>query len=162
LRYTDSELADQIMIGDSTLIDGLKILFVCSGNTCRSPMAAAIAHKILGPSVYVESAGSHAHVRDPPSANAVKTIRDMFGVDISSHRSRSVCDVHIERFDYVVPLADNVRVDLEMSFPGLGERLLPSWDIDDPYQGDMFTYEVTATRILKHMEELSAFLKKRK
>jgi len=125
-------------------------------------MAQAIAHKVLGPSVHVESAGSHAHIRDPPSANAVKMMRDMVGVDISSHRSRSVNDVHVEKFDYIVPLADNVREDLEVSFPGLGERLLPSWGIDDPYRGDMFTYEVTAARILKHMEELSAFLKKRK
>ena len=144
------------------MVDGLKILFVCSGNTCRSPMAEAIAHKILGPSVHVESAGSHAHIRDPPSTNAVKMMRDMLGVDISSHRSRSVNDVHVEKFDYIVPLADNVREDLEVSFPGLGERLLSSWGIGDPYRGDMFTYEVTAARILKHMEELSAFLKKRK
>lgn len=125
-------------------------------------MAEAIAHKILGPSVHVESAGSHAHLRDPPSTNAVKMMRNMLGVDISSHRSRSVNDVHVEKFDYVVPLADNVREDLEVSFPDLGERLLSSWSIDDPYRGDMFTYEVTAARILKHMEELSAFLKKRK
>jgi len=125
-------------------------------------MAEAIAHKVLGPSVHVESAGSHAHMRDPPSANAVKTMRGMLGVDISPHRSRSVYDVHVEKFDYIVPLADNVREDLEASFPGLAERLLPSWGIDDPYHGDMFTYEVTAGRILKHMEELSAFLKKRK
>lgn len=142
------------------MVDGLKVLFVCSGNTCRSPMAEAIAHKVLGPSVHVESAGSHAHMRDPPAANAVKTVRDMLGVDISSHRSRSVYHVHIMKFDYVVPLADNVREDLEASFPGLGEKLLPSWGIDDPYRGDMFTYEVTAGKILKRMEELSAFLKK--
>ena len=148
-------------MGGSALVEELKILFVCSGNTCRSPMAEAIAHKVLGPNIHVESAGSHAHLRDPPSANAVKTVRDMLGVDISSHRSRSVYHVRIEKFDYIVPLANNVREDLEASFPGLGERLLPSWGIDDPYRGDMFTYQVTASRILKRMEELSIFLKKR-
>jgi len=50
--------------------------------------------------------------------------------------------------------------DLKERFPDLGEKLLPSWGLDDPYQGDMFTYEVTADRILKHMEELSVRLKK--
>jgi len=139
----------------------MRILFVCSGNTCRSPMAEGIAHKILGTNVRVESAGTHAHVRDPPLVNAVKTVREEFGVDISSHRSRSVSDVHIENFDYVVPMADNVSEDLKKSFPSLGEKLLPSWGIDDPYRGDMFTYEVTAARIQKHMKELSTFLKKK-
>lgn len=137
----------------------MKILFVCSGNTCRSPMAEAIARKIFGPSVHVESAGTHAHVGDPPAANAVKTMRDTFGVDISSHRSRSVNDVDIENFDYIAPMADGVHEDLKRDFPSLGKKLLPSSGIDDPYHGDLFTYEVTAARIQKHMEELSKFLK---
>ena len=138
----------------------MRILFVCSGNTCRSPMAEAIARKILGPSVHVESAGTHAHVRDPPPVNAVKIMRDNFGEDVSSHRSRSVYDVHVENFDYVVPMADSVLEDLKRDFPSLGEKLLPSWGIDDPYRGDLFTYAVTAARIQKHVEELSKFLKK--
>jgi len=137
----------------------LRILFVCSGNTCRSPMAEGIAHKILGANVHVESAGTYAHIRDPPAANAVKTIRETYGVDISSHRSRSVNDVHIESFDYVVPMADDVHEDLKKSSPNLGEKLLPSWGIADPYGGDMFIYKVTSESIQKHMEELSMFLK---
>jgi protein-tyrosine-phosphatase len=79
-------------------------------------MAEGMAHKILGTNVYVESAGTHAHVRDPPAANAVKTMHDEFGVDISSHRSRSVNDVHIEDFDYIVPMADDVHEDLRLDF----------------------------------------------
>jgi protein-tyrosine-phosphatase len=123
-------------------------------------MAEGIARKILGANVQVESAGTHAHPRDPPPVNAVRTMLDKFHVDISSHRSRSIDHVHIENFDYVVPMADSVREELKERFPGLGEKLLPSWGLDDPYHGDMFTYEVTADRILKHMEELSVLLKK--
>ena len=141
-------------------VERMKILFVCSGNTCRSPMAEGIAHTILGTNVHVESAGTHAHIRDPPPVNAVKTMREKFGVDISSHRSRSVNDVHIEKFDYIVPMADDVHEDLKRDFPSLGEKLLPSWGIDDPYHGDLFTYKVTAARIQKHVEELSLFLRK--
>ncbi len=138
----------------------MKILFVCSGNTCRSPMAEGIARKILGSDVHVESAGTHAHIRDPPSANAVKTIRDEFGADISSHRSRNVKDAHIEDYDYIIPMNDLIGDDLRKSYPNLGEKLLPSWGIDDPYGGDLYTYEETATRIQKHMRDLSRFLKK--
>jgi protein-tyrosine-phosphatase len=125
-------------------------------------MAEGIARKILGAKVHVESAGTHAHVRDPPATNAVKTLHDKFGVDISSHRSRSVDDVHIENFDYIVPMADEVHEDLKESFLTLGEKLMPSWKIDDPYGGDLRTYEETAAKIQKHMEELSIFLKKTK
>jgi len=140
----------------------MEILFVCSGNTCRSPMAEGIARKMLGANVHVESAGTHAHIRDPPATNAVKVIREKFGVDISSHRSRSVNDAHIEDFDYVVPMADDVRDDLKGSFPGLSGRLMPSWGIDDPYGGDLHTYEETADKIEKRMERLSVLLKSTK
>jgi protein-tyrosine-phosphatase len=122
-------------------------------------MAEGIAHQMLGTNVHVESAGTHAHIRDPPSANAVKTMREKFGVDISSHRSRSVDNAHIDNFDYIVPLADDVREYLKENFPGLGEKLMPSWGIEDPYGGDLWTYEETAAKIQKHMEELSIFLK---
>lgn len=137
----------------------MKILFVCSGNTCRSPMAEGMARTMFGPNVHVESAGTHAHVRDPPATNAVRTMHDKFGVDISTHRSRSVNHVHVEDFDYIVPMADGVQEDLMENFPSLGEKLLPSWGIDDPYRGDLRTYEETAVKIHKHMEELSTILK---
>lgn len=134
-------------------------MFVCSGNTCRSPMAEGIARKTFGISVHVESAGTHAHVRDPPAVNAVKVMREKFGVDISKHRSRSVNDVHVEDFDYVVPMADDVRCYLKETFSSLGEKLLPSWGIDDPYGGDLHTYQETAAKIQKHIEELAVFLR---
>jgi len=122
-------------------------------------MAEGLARKMFGSNVHVESAGTHAHVRDPPALNAVRTMRDKFGVDISSHRSRSVNDVHIENFDYVVPMADDVRDDLRENFPSLGGKLMASWGIEDPYRGDLSVYEETAAKIEKHMQELSVFLK---
>jgi len=125
-------------------------------------MAEGIARKMFGANVHVESAGTHAHVRDPPATNAVKTMRDQFGIDISSHRSRSINDVHVGNFDYIVPMADDVHDYLQQSFPSLGEKLMPSWGIDDPYGGDLRTYEETAAKIKKHMEEFSIFLKKTK
>ena len=125
-------------------------------------MAEGIARKMLAANVHVESAGTHAHVRDPPATNAVKTVRDKFGVNISSHRSRSVNDVHIEDFDYIIPMADDIHDDLKKSFPSLGEKLLPSWGIDDPYGGDLRTYEETAAKIQKHVKELSVYLKNAK
>jgi len=56
-------------------------------------------------------------------------------------------------------MADDVHDDLKKSFPNLGERLMPSWGITDPYRGDLYTYEVTAARIQKDIEELARLLK---
>ena len=125
-------------------------------------MAEGIGRKMLGPEVEVASAGTHAHVRDQPATNAVKIMRDKFGVDISSHRSRSVNDVHVDDFDYIVPMADDVHDYLKEAFPSLGDKLLPSWGIDDPYGGDRQTYKDTAANIQKHMAELSILLKKQR
>jgi len=88
-------------------------------------MAEGIAREMFGANVHVESAGTHAHVRDPLATNAVKTMHDKFGVDISSHRSRSVNDVHIEDFGYIVPMADVVQDDLKESFPSLAKKYCP-------------------------------------
>ena len=137
----------------------MKILFVCFGNLCRSPMAEGIAHKILGTNAHVESAGTHAYRSQRPTAEAVETMRDKFGIDISSHRSRNVRDLRIEDFDYIVPMDDNVHEELKRDFSGLGEKLMLSWSIVDPYGHNLSTYEEAAARIQKKMEELSVFLK---
>lgn len=140
----------------------MKLLFVCSGNTCRSPMAEGIARNMFGTNAHVESAGTHPYGSEHPTVNAVKTMRDKFGIDISSHRSRNVKEVHIEDFDYIVPMDDNVHGDLKRGFSSLGEKLMPSWNIEDPNGGDLGTYEETAAKIEKHVEELSTVLNNRR
>ncbi|MGD0422764.1 MAG: low molecular weight phosphatase family protein [Candidatus Bathyarchaeia archaeon] len=137
----------------------MKILFVCFGNLCRSPMAEGIARKILGTNAGMESAGTHAYRSQRPTAEAVETMRDKFGIDISSHRSRNVQDLRIEDFDYIIPMDDNVHEELKRDFSGLGEKLMLSWSIIDPYGRDLSTYEEAAARIQKKVEELSVFLK---
>lgn len=69
------------------------LLFVCTGNICRSPMAAGIMQKLLeekGPSLLtVRSAGTHALVGSGPAPEAVEVCREL-GVDISQHRARQL------------------------------------------------------------------------
>ncbi len=122
-------------------------------------MAEGIAHEILGANAHVESAGTHAYRGERPAAKAVEITRDKFGIDISSHRSQNVLDLRIEDFDYIVPMDDNIYEELKRDFSGLGEKLLPSWRIDDPYGRDLRAFEEAAVRIWKKVEELSVFLK---
>ena len=72
----------------------MNILFVCTGNTCRSPMAAYIMDKIAVENdldVLIESAGIFAEPEQKASENAVLAMRDM-GIDISEHRTQPVTE----------------------------------------------------------------------
>ena len=67
----------------------MNVLFVCTGNTCRSPMAAALFNKIAVEKdldVRIESAGLFANDGEPASENAVAAMKD-YGVDLSEHVS---------------------------------------------------------------------------
>jgi protein-tyrosine phosphatase len=84
------------------------VLFVCTGNICRSPMAEGVFRTMaqragLGDTFTVASAGTfEGHVGKPPSFLAVEAAR-LRGYEIASHRSRLLTNEDLERFDY--PLA---------------------------------------------------------
>ena len=102
-----------------------KILFLCTGNSCRSQMAEGWARHLLGDDLEPYSAGVETHGLNP---NAVRVMREA-GVDISSHRSKSLADLGVERFDYVVTVCDDARESCPV-FPG--EALKFHAGFDDP------------------------------
>ena len=77
------------------------VLFVCTGNVCRSPMAEAIFRRVVqGRGNYrVLSAGLGAMEGQPPSALAVQVIKEI-GMDISSQRSRMLTPDLVQQADY--------------------------------------------------------------
>lgn len=80
----------------------LKVLFLCTGNSCRSQMAEGWARKLKGDVIHPYSAGIRAH-----GLNRV-AVQVMFdaGVDISKHRSKTVDKLGYVEFDYVVTVCD--------------------------------------------------------
>jgi len=76
----------------------INVLFLCTGNSCRSQMAEGWARRLLGDRVEAYSAGIEAHGLNPL---AVKVMREA-GVDISSHRSKLVEELREVDFDCVV------------------------------------------------------------
>ena len=83
------------------------ILAVCSGNTCRSPMAEAIARSLLGNSTLVESAGLDALEGKCANKKAVTVMKEM-GLDIEAHRTRNIGSVDANTFDMVVAMCPSI------------------------------------------------------
>jgi protein-tyrosine-phosphatase len=77
------------------------VLFVCTMNSVRSPMAAAILRHLAGRRIYVESAGVRA---GGPDAFA-QAVMDEIGIDITQHAPRTLRDLHDTSFDLIVTLS---------------------------------------------------------
>jgi len=101
------------------------VLFVCTGNSARSPMAAALARARSAGRVRAFSAGSHPR---PVHPDAVRVMAER-GIDLSGHRATHLSAFAAERFDCVITLCDRVR-EVCPKFPGHPGYL--HWSIPDP------------------------------
>ncbi len=76
------------------------VLFACTLNAVRSPMAAGILRHLAGRKIYVESAGVHSGDPDP----FVTTVMEEIGIDVSKHRPVAINDLHDTNFDNIITL----------------------------------------------------------
>jgi protein-tyrosine-phosphatase/DNA-binding transcriptional ArsR family regulator len=105
----------------------LSVLFVCTGNSARSPIAAALLGRHTAGQVQVISAGSHPKAQLHP--HAVRVLADDYGVDVAAQRPRHLKTLTGHRFDYVITLCDKAReVGLDVS----GRPSLLHWSVPDP------------------------------
>lgn len=101
------------------------VLFVCTGNSCRSQMAEGWARELLGDLISPHSAGIKAHGLNRVAVSVMAEA----GVDISAHRSKTLRQVEHIEFDYVVTVCDNARENCPV-FPG--DVPIIHWAFDDP------------------------------
>jgi protein-tyrosine-phosphatase len=81
------------------------VLFICTQNAIRSPMAAAITHHLLGHKVYVASAGIEAGDPDP----FVGMVMDEIGLDLTRHRPHAIDDLADAGFDLAITLSPQAK-----------------------------------------------------
>ena len=115
--------------GDAS-IGPARVLFLCTGNSARSPMAEALAKAMSGGAVEAASAGSHPRPLHP---NAFRVMQEAYGIDLSAHASRHLDVFAEQRFDWVISLCDRVR-EVCPEFPGDPETI--HWSIANPATGD--------------------------
>lgn len=127
----------------------MKILFVCTGNTCRSPMAEGIFKKLLADrnitDIECSSAGLFAMTGDEVTPNSVKAC-ERFGVDISAHRARRINEYILDETDEFVCMTQQHASSLSLYVPQ--EKIVVlGGGIPDPYGGDLETYMICANAI---------------
>lgn len=146
-----------------------RILFVCTGNTCRSPMAAALFRKRVGGVLEWEadSAGLYASPGSPASFNAIQALKEL-EVDLSSHQSKRLDSVLVEQADLIVSMTAGHRFDLLQNFPQTANKvcLIKSFetskvpaDLSDPFGGSLELYKKTRDEIDRALSDLILFIR---
>ncbi|MGH7254736.1 MAG: arsenate reductase ArsC, partial [Nitrospirales bacterium] len=102
-----------------------RVLFLCTGNSCRSQMAEGVLRHLAGDRIEVASAGTHPVGLNSGAVEAMKEI----GIEIARHRSKSIQEFQGQPFDYVITVCDRTKESCPV-FPGATTVL--SWSIDDP------------------------------
>ena len=105
-----------------------KVLFVCTGNSCRSQIAEGLLRDMAGDRFEVFSCGTHPSRVHP---NAM-TVMEEWGIDISNHSSDATDEYVDKGMDIVITVCDHANQICPV-FPGNVQRI--HWSIDDPFRG---------------------------
>ena len=132
-----------------------KILFICTGNACRSQIAEGLLRNFAPDNYEVFSAGSFPSKVHPMSI----VVMDEIGIDISNHTSDPISNYLNKKIDTVITVCDNAKQACPV-FPANVEKI--HWSIEDPFKGWSFdSKDLDNFRIVRGelIERIKDFLK---
>ncbi|MCR5636342.1 MAG: low molecular weight protein arginine phosphatase [Clostridiales bacterium] len=130
----------------------MKILFVCTGNTCRSPMAEGIfLSKYKKDGDECLSAGLYTKDDSPASPNAIQAMEET-GIDISAHRSKTVTADDINNSDLIIAMTESHAEMLKLL--GADAEKITVLNVCDPFGGDLDEYRKCRDEIDKRLKEI--------
>ena len=142
----------------------MHILFICTGNTCRSPMAEGIL-KDMGEKrnldIRVSSAGIFAQKDGPIAENSIQALGEI-GIDISHYRSKSLDEEMLKEADLILTMGHSHKQFIEEKYPSSEGKLYTlleyvygfNDDIGDPFGGDIDLYRYTRDEIYQAIREM--------
>jgi protein-tyrosine-phosphatase len=132
----------------------MRVLFVCTGNTCRSPMAAAALNALGAGRYAAESAGLFPHTGLPISRYAIDALEDAGIVstpqnNYKAHTARSVTESLVCASDRVIGITESHMLLLSRSYPAYTSKIIAmKRDISDPYGGTREDYRKCLAKII--------------
>ena len=146
-----------------------KVLVVCTGNTCRSPMAEGwLNHKLADKGWIAESAGVAAWGGGCASPEAIEVMREI-GIDIAPHRHRSLTRALVNEAAIILAMTDGHRREIERRFPkAAGKTFLvksfgaaPAEDVADPFGASADVYRHVRDELVQALGDFLLYLAER-
>ena len=141
----------------------MKIMFICTGNICRSAMAEYLARKLSrqykdNGKFKFFSSGLYAQNGDIPTENAINTMKD-YNIDISNQRATNILDSNIEDMDYIFCMTKSHKMQTINMFPNKKDNIYmlkefaenKMEDISDPWGCNIEVYKNCASEIEKEL-----------
>lgn len=139
----------------------MKIMFVCTGNICRSAMADAYAKKIVEENnlnIEVFSAGTYASTGEQASFNSIEVMKD-YNVNLNNHTATNIADSNINQMDLILCATMSHKLFIKHYYPHLANKIFTikeyaemskspeDTDISDPWGYDINVYRICAAEI---------------